>query len=89
MANRNSEQPIDLAGRVTLSLAEAAAALGVSEGHVRNHISQLPHFRMGNKPLIPVEALKQWTAGRAKEEQANVEATANSILEEMKHPREK
>ena len=88
MPNRGNK-PIDLTGRIALSLAEAAAALGVSEGHVRNHISQLPHFHMGDKPLIPVEALKQWAAGQAKEEQAGVEATANSILEEMKHPRDR
>ena len=83
MASRKSTQPIDLSTRVTLTIPETAAALGVSENHVRNHIHELPCLRMGDKSLIPVEALKEWVDKKAKYEQRTVDDIANGILKDV------
>jgi len=41
-------------GRLALSLAEAARALGVSERHVREILPELPHIHLGRRVVIPV-----------------------------------
>jgi excisionase family DNA binding protein len=54
-------------GRLTLTVPEAAEALGVSQRHLHNCIASglLPARRLGRRVLIPVEALNEWLRGAA------------------------
>lgn len=53
--------------RVTLSVAETAAALGVSRPTVYNllHRQGFPAFRVGGRTLISAEGLREWVASQA------------------------
>ncbi len=54
-------QPVLRGLRITLTVDEAAAALGVSRDHLERHI--LPDLRtiyVGRRRLIPVKELERW-----------------------------
>lgn len=53
--------------RVTLSVAETAAALGVSRPTVYNllHRQGFPAFRVGGRTLVSAEGLREWVAAQA------------------------
>ena len=54
-------QPTAPVPRVTLTLEEAAASLGVSPSHFRRHVA--PHLRIvrsGGARLVPMTELEQW-----------------------------
>ena len=53
--------------RVTLSVAETAAALGVSRPTVYNllHKQDFPSFRVGGRTLVSVDGLRAWVAAQA------------------------
>ncbi len=78
-----SAPTLDLANRVALGLREAAQALGVSERHLRDHLSQIPHFSLGHRTLIPVDAVRRWAAERAREQTRDTERDAGSMLEAL------
>jgi excisionase family DNA binding protein len=59
---------------------EAASALGVSERHLRRHLNEIPHVHLGNRALIPVEALRHWLEERTVQESNRAEAIAAEIL---------
>lgn len=50
------------AGRIALSVAEAAAALGVSRALVNQECAsgRLHSVKIGQRPLIPVASLQAW-----------------------------
>jgi len=52
----------DLAGRLTLSVEEAAAALGISRSHAWRMVNggTLPSIRIGHRVLVPVPDLQKW-----------------------------
>ena len=56
-----------MTGRLTLTVPEAAQALGVSQRHVINCINrgELPARRLGRRILIPLAALEAWLEGAA------------------------
>lgn len=58
---------MEMADRVTLSVAETAAALGVSRPTVYNllHRKGFPAFRVGGRTLVSVEGLREWVAAQA------------------------
>ena len=58
---------------------DAARALGISERTLWDwaRTERLPHVRIGNVVLYPVDCVKQWLADRAA---AAAEANANSPL---------
>lgn len=58
---------MEMTDRVTLSVAETAAALGVSRPTVYNllHEKGFPAFRVGGRTLVSVEGLRQWVASQA------------------------
>ena len=72
-----------LYGRVALGIREAADALEVSESLVRKYLPELPHTRLGERVLIPVDGLRKWLQERSQAEQDASRATANEILEAM------
>lgn len=53
--------------RVTLSVAETAAALGVSRPTVYSllHKQGFPAFRVGGRTLVSVDGLRAWVADQA------------------------
>lgn len=58
---------MEMADRVTLSVAETAAALGVSRPTVYNllHKKGFPAFRVGGRTLVSAEGLREWVAAQA------------------------
>ena len=58
---------MEMADRVTLSVAETAAALGVSRPTVYNllHRQDFPSFRVGGRTLVSAEGLREWVAAQA------------------------
>lgn len=53
--------------RVTLSVAETAAALGVSRPTVYTllHKRGFPAFKVGGRTLVSAEGLREWVASQA------------------------
>ena len=79
-----SEKPaLRLADRLALTVPEAAAALGVSERHLRSLLTEIPHCRVGARVVVPVEPLREWLRTRAQAEQASADRVAARILDEM------
>ncbi len=57
-------------GRVALSVSEAAAALGVSERHLRSFLPEIPRVHLGSRVIIPLDSLREWLRERAAQEKA-------------------
>jgi hypothetical protein len=70
---------LDLAGRLALTIREAAAAVGVSERHLRAILSQVPHCRLGGRVVVPVEPFRGWLAEQAALEAAHAESEAQRV----------
>jgi len=60
-ANVKSEGTIE---PLTVSLATAARLLGVSDRHIRSHLHEIPHIRLGGRLLFRVESLRTWLGER-------------------------
>ena len=45
---------------LVVSLATAARLLGVSDRHVRSHLHEIPHNRIGGRLLFQVRSLRTW-----------------------------
>ena len=58
---------MEMTDRVTLSVAETAAALGVSRPTVYTllHRQDFPAFRVGRRTLVSAEGLRAWVAAQA------------------------
>jgi hypothetical protein len=83
MSYRDDQPPLDLATRVALTLPEAAAALGISERHLRNHLHAIPHFHLGNKPLIPVDSLREWARREVEVQDGRAEREADALMRSL------
>lgn len=79
-----SHDPVSLEGRLALGVADAARALGISERHLRAHLSEIPHVRIGGRVVFPVEVLKSWLNKQAHQEQARADRVVNEILESFR-----
>ena len=77
---RRSPEGPDLSRRLALTIPEAAAALGISERHMRSVAPEMPRVYLGKKPLIPVDALRAWLAEHAQHGEAEVEAITREVL---------
>jgi hypothetical protein len=80
------ETGVRLSERLALSIAEAAASLGVSERLMRTVLPEIPHCHVGNRVVIPVSLLDEWLRKQAQEEQNVVGKAVNDILEEIQSP---
>ncbi len=49
---------------LTVSLATASRLLGVSDRHIRSHLAEIPHIRLGGRLLFRLESLRQFLAER-------------------------
>ena len=77
------QSEIRLSNRLGLSVAEAAASLGVSERHLRAELSNIPHVHIGSRVVIPVSMLDEWLRKEAQKEQTVVGEAVDEILEEI------
>ena len=83
MAAVTSQARFRLEDRLALSIPEAAQALGVSENHFRSLLPELPHVRLGNRVVIPVEALRKWLQEATEAEIGRVESTVKELMESL------
>ena len=72
-----------LSSRLALTVAEAAAAVGVSERHLRSMLPEIPHTRLGGRVVVPVEPFRDWLKDRARAEEARADQIADEILEDL------
>ena len=78
-----TRQSIQLANRIGLTVKETADALGVSERHIRELLPEIPHTRLGNRIVIPIQPLNDWLRKRAESEKQNCVDVAENILNEL------
>ena len=45
---------------LVVSLLVAAKLLGCSDRHIRSHLHEIPHIRLGGRLLFRVESLRTW-----------------------------
>jgi excisionase family DNA binding protein len=66
LAGMATAAPTTAPGRITLTKAEAAEALGVSVDHLERHVlAEVKVIRSGRLRLIPVAELDAWIARNA------------------------
>ena len=70
----------DLSTRLALTVPEAAAALGVSERHLRQLMPEIPHLRVGRRVVIPVEPFREYLRARCEAERGKVDQVVEDIL---------
>ena len=76
----DSGSRIRLADRLALSIPEAARALGVSEGLLRQLLPEIPHVYLGRRTVIPIGPLEEWLRERATTERKRADGIADEIL---------
>jgi hypothetical protein len=59
---------------------EAAEALGIAEGTIRNYLPQIPHFRLGRTLLFPVDGLRKWASDQANAQHDHTDQVVEEIL---------
>lgn len=74
----------DLRTRLALSVSEAAAAVGVSERHLRSLLREIPHTPLGGRVVIPVDLLREWLRRRSQQGSSRVDATVAAVLKEVR-----
>lgn len=84
MKNKSNQMPP--VERVALTVPEAAQSLGVSERHLRSEISEVPHFYIGGRVLIPVRDLREWASSRVRQGQRDLQETVNEVLASVVEP---
>jgi excisionase family DNA binding protein len=76
-------EPLSFADRLALTVAEAAQVLGVSERHIRNLLPELPHVYLGNRPVIPVDALRKWLDEHAEIQRGRIDTAVDEVLRDL------
>ena len=79
-----TDQTVELGGRLGLSVAEAARAIGVSERHLRQSLPEIPHLHVGRRVVIPTESFREWLRTRAQGEARRVERAVEDVLETLR-----
>ncbi len=49
---------------LVVSMATAAKLLSCSDRHIRSHLAEIPHIRLGGRILFRVDALREWLISR-------------------------
>jgi hypothetical protein len=76
----DSAERLHLPDRLALRPDEAAEAIGVSPGKLRQMLPELPHFRSGGCVLIPVDGLRQWLSEQTQPGENRVDAAVDEVL---------
>ena len=66
-----------------MSVPETAAALGVSDRHLRELLPEIPHVHLGGRIVIPVEQMRKWLAEQTQIEPNRFAETVTDILNEI------
>lgn len=82
-AEQPKASPLDLAGRLALRPAEAAAALGVSERKLRELLPRLPHVRLDGVVMLPIDELRKWLAEQVQAGEDRVDRSIDEILDAL------
>ena len=69
-----------LADRLALTVEEAAAAIGVSERHLRTMLPEIPHLRLGGRVIIPIKPFDEWLRKRTEQELSAVDEAVDEVL---------
>ena len=83
VSNEATGAVVTLSGRLALTVPEAAAAVGVSERHLRAMLAEIPHLRLGNRVVIPVEPFRDWLRERAQSEANAVDRAVEDVLADL------
>ena len=78
-----SDEPLHLADRLALTIAEAAQVLGVSERHLRNLLPELPTVYLGSKPVIPVDALRKYLDEHVEIGANRIQSAVDEVLKSL------
>ena len=78
------EEPLYLADRLALRVAEVAEALGLSERTIRQILPELPVVRIGTAVVVPTDLLKEWLRDRARKEQGAVDQAVEDVLDGLR-----
>ena len=72
LTTKNAMQNQNSIDRMSYSILEVAKTLGVSSRTVHTLVKRgdLPHFRVGQRVLIPADALREFIAQRTKSEKS-------------------
>jgi excisionase family DNA binding protein len=76
-----SDEPLNLADRLALSVAEAARVLGVSKRHLESLLPELPHVRLGGRLVIPVGPLRKWLEKHCEIEERRIDKAVDEVLQ--------
>jgi len=76
-----NDRSVDLAGRLALTVEEAAQAVGVSERHLRSMLPEIPHTHLGTRVVKPVEGFRRWLEERSRAEGSRVDAAVREVLD--------
>lgn len=57
-------QPDDEIEPLTVSMSTASRLLGVSDRHIRSHLAEIPHIRIGKRLLFRLDSLRQFLTER-------------------------
>lgn len=82
-ASKHSSRSLHLPGRLALSFAEAAEALGVSETHLRAHRHELPVMQIGGRLVLPVDELRVYLRDRVRQERELVKKAVDEVLDSL------
>lgn len=74
----------NLATRLALTLDEAAAALGISERHLRS-LPDIPRAHLGGRVVVPLDLLRRWLSERARSERDRVDEAVDEVLGDLLH----
>jgi excisionase family DNA binding protein len=75
------ETAVRLSDRAALTIPEAASSLGVSERHLRTVLSEIPHFHLGGRVLIPQGQLVEWMRSEVDSELNRSDEIARKVVE--------
>ena len=75
---------VQLPERLALTIPEAAAAIGVSERHLRSMLPEIPHVRLGGRVVVPIYQLRKYLAEQVQTERGKVNQTVEDILASVK-----
>ena len=75
-----TDGPMKLDERLALTVAEAAATIGVSKRHLQNWLAEIPHMYLGDRLLIPVKPFEAWIRDQVDSHRITSKQIANDML---------
>ena len=83
MSKAPNTAPVQLSTRLGLTVAEAAAAVGVSERHFRAMLPEIPHTHLGKRVVIHVRSFDEWLGKRTEQDFNAVDKIVAEVLNKL------